>query len=228
MTLTGAEIDARRHEARKREIVERTLPVVEQLLEETDSYLHLKVEQILQLAGMSRTTFYRYFKDKNDLLVALSEPVLQEVMRAALGLGQPGLHATCKDFEAGIREGMDRYRRHITLMNAMVEVSMYDTAVHDLYQAFFGQVRQRIADQLELGQTEGFIRPGVNPHATAGWLTWMAERGMNQLVAAAEPSEREELVAGFASLVWNGTRAPESSERNLSVRAHSGAQPHPR
>ncbi|MDT7601200.1 MAG: Bacterial regulatory protein tetR family, partial [Pseudonocardiales bacterium] len=71
MTIDQQEIDARRHEARKREIVGRVLPVVEQKVAEAGSYANLRVEDILQDALLSRSTFYRYFKDKNELLLAL-------------------------------------------------------------------------------------------------------------------------------------------------------------
>jgi AcrR family transcriptional regulator len=69
--------------AREREITERLLPVVEQKLTEDGSYVNLRLDQILQEALLSRSTFYRYFRDKNELLLALIDPVLDDVRVAA-------------------------------------------------------------------------------------------------------------------------------------------------
>ena len=134
--LTADEIDARRHEARKRELVERILPLVEELLEAAGGYVHLKVEDILQNAGLSRSTFYRYFKDKNDLLLALSEPALREIRTAALRTWELGPDVTFGQFEAELYKTMEAYRPHVALMSALVEVSTYDARVKQLF--FFG------------------------------------------------------------------------------------------
>ena len=84
MAITHEEIEARRFAARKREIVGRILPVVEQLLEQGDRYRNVTVEQIARRSGMARSSFYRYFSDKHELLIAVSAPALDAIIRAAL------------------------------------------------------------------------------------------------------------------------------------------------
>jgi AcrR family transcriptional regulator len=202
--LTAEEIDLRRHEARKRELVERILPMVEELLEESGGYVHLKVERILQTAAMSRSTFYRYFKDKNDLLLALSEPALQEIMVAALRPFQLGSDVTFAQFEVELFRAMEAYRPHVALMNALVEVSTYDAAVKERFNGFFADVRAAIAHHIRQVQKQGLVRDGIDPGAAAGWVTWMAERGMNQLVPSADAAARRKLATTMATIVWHG------------------------
>lgn len=207
--LTAEEIDARRHEARKRELVERILPMVEELLEAAGGVVHLKVEDILQKAGMSRSTFYRYFKDKNELLLALSEPALREIRDTAIRTWELGPDVTFGQFEAELYRTMEAYRPHVGLMNALVEVSTYDPHVKELFQGFFAEIREAIANHIRLEQERGLVRPNIDPDAAAGWITWMAERGMNQLVPTADAATRRRLASSMATIVWHGVYSTE-------------------
>ena len=202
--LTADEIDARRHDARRRELVERILPLVEELLEAAGGYLHLPVEEILQNAALSRSTFYRYFKDKNELLLALSEPALQEIRTAALQTWQLGPEVTFAQFEAELYKTLETYRPHVALMNALVEVSTYDARVRELFGGFFTELRSAIAGHIRLEQKRGMVRKSIDADAAAGWITWMAERGMNQLVPTADAATRRKLATSMATIVWHG------------------------
>ena len=202
--LTADEIDARRHDSRRRELVERILPMVEELLEAAGGYVHLTVEEILQNAGMSRSTFYRYFKDKNELLLALSEPALREIRRVAIQTWELGPDVTFSQFEAELYQTMEAYRPHVALMNALVEVSTYDAQVKELFAGFFEEIRAAIAAHIRREQKRGLVRSGIDPDAAAGWITWMAERGMNQLVPPADAAARRKLATSMATIVWHG------------------------
>src|SRR5215218_9651793 len=61
------------------------LSAAEGLLEEGVAYADLGVERIARRAGISRTAFYFYFKDKRDLLVRLTEGIGDELYLAAQG-----------------------------------------------------------------------------------------------------------------------------------------------
>src|SRR5262245_46163561 len=167
--LTAEEIDARRHDARKQELVERILPLVEELLEAAGGYVHLTVEDILQNAGLSRSTFYRYFKDKNELLLALSDPALREIRSIAIGTWELGPEVTFAQFEAELYRTLEAYRPHVALMSALVEVSTYDARVKELFAAFFEEIRTAIAAHIRLEKRRGLVRDGIDPDAAAGW-----------------------------------------------------------
>ena len=48
------------------------------------------------------------------------------------------------------------------------------------------------------------VRKSIDADAAAGWITWMAERGMNQLVPTADVATRRKLATSMATIVWYG------------------------
>src|ERR687894_999984 len=59
------------------------LRATEDLLGEGSSFADLGIEKIATRAGISRTAFYFYFRDKRELLVRLTEEVNAQLLEAA-------------------------------------------------------------------------------------------------------------------------------------------------
>ena len=59
------------------------MEATEKLLREGNSYADLSVEAIAARAGISRTTFYDYFEDKRELLLAIAMTVSAPFLREA-------------------------------------------------------------------------------------------------------------------------------------------------
>ena len=57
------------------------LEATESLLREGVSYAELNIERITTRAGISRTAFYFYFRDKRELLLRLTQDVTDELYR---------------------------------------------------------------------------------------------------------------------------------------------------
>jgi TetR/AcrR family transcriptional regulator, ethionamide resistance regulator len=211
--LTREEIDLRRRDARRREIVERLLPVVERKTVEEGSYLTLALDSILEGALVSRSTFYRYFKDKNELLLALIEPVLEDVRTAAIRPFDRSSAPTRDELQEELRHNFDIYRPHISLLDALVEVSYSDPVVRERFEGGFRDIHETIAKHLVDGQKAGFVKEGILPGQTAAWITWMAERGMSRLVASAGPAELDRLAASLATMVWSTVYAAPTGDQ---------------
>ncbi|MEA2172363.1 MAG: TetR/AcrR family transcriptional regulator, ethionamide resistance regulator [Solirubrobacteraceae bacterium] len=191
-----------RHAVRRERIVGELLPIVEDLLAAAP-YFELKVEQIIQRAGMARSTFYRYFQDKGELLLAVSEPAIADILAAASRVWELPADATREDLETTMRNVIVQYRPHTPLMQAMVETSAYDAAVRAAFQGAWSAARASQADHIRHGQAEGWIRPELDPEETSGWLVWMAERGMYQLVPGADDAALDRLSRSFAAILWH-------------------------
>lgn len=194
-------LDARRARRRAR-VTDRLLTVVEQLLEEQDSYLELTVDQIIERDGMARSTFYRYFDDKADLIIALGESAMREIIDGAQTIWRLPADATREQVAAAVRHTIETYLPHTRLMNAVLEVSTYDARVRARFDAAYAQAQQAAAEHIRAGQKAGFVRPDLHPDEAAGWFTWMAERGMTQLVQHATNAKRARLEDTFTSILW--------------------------
>src|SRR5690349_3864611 len=132
---------SRRTEAQnsKRAAVEASVvEATEALLAEGASYSELGIERIATRAGISRTAFYFYFRDKRELLMKLTGGVAEELFAVAErwwageGEGRPEL-------EAAITKIVGIYRRHPALLRAIVEAAAYDEEVARFWRALVGR-----------------------------------------------------------------------------------------
>lgn len=67
-------------------------------------YEDVTVEDLLRASGISRGTFYKYFRSKEDVLVALYERMTTELVRGVLAVAREG-----DEPMAAIRFGIDAY-----------------------------------------------------------------------------------------------------------------------
>jgi AcrR family transcriptional regulator len=194
-------LDARRARRRTR-VIARLLTVVEQLLEEQHSYHELTVEDIIGRDGMSRSTFYSYFADKADLITALGEQAMQQIIAGAQTIWELPTDATQEQVRQAVHHTIETYLPHTPLMNALLEVSAYDGHARAHFNAGYAEAQKAAAQHIRAGQRAGFIRSDLHPDEAAGWFTWMAERGMTQLVQHADPAGLRRLEDTFTAILW--------------------------
>ena len=164
------------------------LAATEALLAEGACYADLSIERIATRAGISRTAFYFYFRDKRELLMRLTEDVNELLFAQAdvwfSGDGEPGA-----ELRAALTNIAALYDEHGVLLRAIVEVSTYDEEVARFWRAHDRALRRGDA----AGASRTSRRPaGVAEHreATAFALCWMTERAVYQRLVQDEPSPR--------------------------------------
>jgi AcrR family transcriptional regulator len=201
----------RSNRAQRRESVQgELLGAVDRLLDNGESYTELSVERLVAEAGLSRSTFYVYFEDKGDLLRALAEDVIVEIGEAGRRWWELPPDASKDAVRDALTEVFRTYRRHRAVFGAVVDTAAYDSGVRQQFGALVLGLITELADHIRKGQEQGYVRQGLDPDRTAAWLTWMAERGLHQLVATASEEESEKLLTSMADIVWatlyEGTR----------------------
>jgi TetR/AcrR family transcriptional regulator, ethionamide resistance regulator len=195
----------RRTEAQteKRAAVEAAvLEATETLLVGGRSYADLTIEDIAHGAGISRTAFYFYFRDKRELLMRLTEDVAEGLYAEAdawwSGEGD-GLAALERALESVIR----LYHQHGVLLRAVVEASAYDEVVAEFWRALVGRFVDASRRRIEEEQAAGGMT-GVSAEATAFTLSWMTERACYQrIVQGGDPTDDEFLAALVH--IWTAT-----------------------
>ncbi len=171
------------------------LRAMEDLLTEGQTYADLNVERIAGRAGISRTAFYFYFRDKRDLLMRLAGDVTELLYAQAdiwfSGAGEP---------EREIREALTRiaelYREHGVLIRAIVEVSTYEEDIATFWRGLLQQFVDATARRIE---AEGRMDADA-ARATAFALTWMAERTFYQQLVQDSPIPDAQLIEAVAGI----------------------------
>jgi AcrR family transcriptional regulator len=204
---------------RREDIRDRLLAAVEGLLAEGHNYAEVSVERLVQEAGISRSTFYVYFEDKGELLRAWFAQITEELTGAAQDWWNLDENVRREDVHAALSRIVDTYQPHTRLMAAVFDAASYDSAVREEVDAMMaantGGLRKHIRD----GQQGGWIAPNLPPAETAGWLTWMAERGFHLMIQTADRDEAKALVEAYTDVIWNALYAFAASGPRNGARA---------
>lgn len=189
---------ARSTRRRRREDVRERLVRAAVELADDASFRDLTVDEIARRAGLSRSAFYFYFRDKHDLLATAASEVTGDLLREAdrwwHGQGDP---------ETLVREALtgvaSLYARHRRLLGLAVEVSTYDREVGAIWRSLVNRFVDATAEHLRREQAEGRVG-AIDPRRTAEPLVWMSERCLWLFLAAGERSV-EDVVEQLAG-VW--------------------------
>jgi TetR/AcrR family transcriptional regulator, ethionamide resistance regulator len=199
---TSDEVDAR-----ARQYVQRTRAAVERLLKDS-SFINLSVEDIIQEAGIARSTFYVYFRDKGQMLNTFAEDLLDEArveVRAWWELPPSADYGVLR----GALYGFVRFFwEHSSLLNAVIDASVYDPAAASGFASMVRTGEIGIAEHIRRGQRARSVTEDIDPDVVARWLVRLVERGLYQLAAGADSAELERLVDGISMIVWNTLYRP--------------------
>jgi TetR/AcrR family transcriptional regulator, ethionamide resistance regulator len=197
--------------------------VVEVLVENGPRYADLSVEAIITAGGISRSTFYVYFEDKGDLLVAMAQDVIGDLLADGASWWELPVGATREDLHKALRVPIDTYRKHRTILGTVAETAAYDPRVREQQRKLIDQVVTALTTYIGDAQRAGVADVHLDAARTAQWLIWMIERGLYQLVGAADNEEAECQLDALTEIVWRvvylsgraaagrGTKAPASN-----------------
>lgn len=173
MSVGDSEAATRRRrrtpEAAQREIVE----AAEALLRERP-FRELTVDEVMRRTGLSRPSFYVYFKDRHELVLRvvghLEEELLAVANRWYESVG--GGPSVLREAVAGV---VAVYGRHSAVLRALADAAADDRDVEAAYGAlidrFVTVTAEHIEQEMRAGQVEG-----IDAHESAKALVWMVER----------------------------------------------------
>jgi AcrR family transcriptional regulator len=159
------------------------------------SFDKITVQELLDRAGVGRSTFYLHYSDKHDLFLSDVEDFFEKFSTALRRQGaSPKRLLPVKELLTHVREAQEFY--------AAVVNSGKINDVHALGRGFFARsIEERL-------QTAGLeidpIRRSAYAHALAGsffsLLDWWMDKGMK-----ADPQKMDDL---FHRLAWSGLTKP--------------------
>lgn len=165
------------------------------------------VGAIMERTTLSRKSFYVYFRDRSELVIALVRP-LRAQADAALA-NWAGAADAVRAGRAALRAAADLYRQHGTIMRALFWASADDpdlaAARHDLTEPVIDTAARVI----------GPIAADPDPqrlHATVRALVTMNVHSMLALPADATNADLDQLVDTLAT-IWERATLPTATGR---------------
>lgn len=153
----------------ERRILDATL----ELLRGGERFADFPVERILASAEVSRSTFYNYFADKNELIVRLAEPFARAYTTLADTWwlrDSAGERATWQDL-AGLNEDFIAVARaHREVFIALTDLGAGEVSRPSVLRRISDQYAQRMADRLAREQSDGIVSGDIIPVVTARFI----------------------------------------------------------
>lgn len=174
------------------------LRAMEELLTEGETYADLGVERLAGRAGISRTSFYFYFRDKREVLERLTVTIADELYSAAeVWWSGPGISAAA--LRTSIEDVSALFVAHGPLLRAIVEVGTYERDVAEHWRSIIGRFVDATEERILIEQASGGA-PAFPARATAFALVWGVERSLYQQFVQDEAFDPTELVGAMSGL----------------------------
>jgi TetR/AcrR family transcriptional regulator, ethionamide resistance regulator len=174
----------------------------------TGEFADLSIERLTGAAGISRSKFYVYFQDKDDLIRAWFSEVRTEINALKDAWWALDAESTRDDLHEVITGIVTAYQPHRTLMAAVYDQALHNPAIREEVDALIEENTAQLAKHIRRGQREGFVDDGLLPNETAAWLTWMAERTQHALEPGASGKNLDRHIGTYTEIVWSTLYAP--------------------
>ncbi len=162
-------------------------------------FRELTVDEVMVGTGLSRPSFYVYFRDRHALLLCLVEEMGAELFAQAnhwlKGTGEPVADARAAlDGVAGV------YREHGLTLRAIADAASLDPQVEAVYgglvERFVTATGEHITEEMGAGRMEP-----VDPLETARALVWMTERYLLDRLGVRDPAPMPRVVETLLT-IW--------------------------
>ena len=168
------------------------------LLEDGPAFSDLGIDQIVRRAGLSRPTFYAYFRDKRGLVLRLGASLEHDLRLVA----EPWLAGAPGPAAETIASVLGVFRAHAGAVRAITEAATYDPEVSEFWRAlhdhFIPGARERIA-------AGGAKLDPAAIEARAYALVWMTERALTEHIA--RPTVDEARLVEQLGWLWEAATA---------------------
>ncbi len=167
------------------------------------------VEELCADLGMSKRTFYRYFPDRDALVIAVVVEGIEEHVPAILeNLTSAG------PVDAILRRHFDLLI-HNVLRNVstqlMVDIQVLMPELWDRIDQFRSGAVGIITELLRRGQQEGTIRPGIDPTVAGKLIQGILTHVAHPRFMAEQGLSFDQFIATFKDLLLQGVLVPRDS-----------------
>lgn len=195
------------YDVRRAAVRDALFEAVQGLLADGRAYADLSINKMVAEAGIAKSTFYKYFTGKNDLLSSFIDEVVDAVGESYDWLDFEG-SPTPAAIRSAVHSHVMEFMPYMPLMAAAFDAAFYDDELRESVDVLMASLTSGVARHIQFGQKQDWIDPDLPPAETGMWLTWMATRGVHKLVLVADTDKVEHLVAGISQMVWSALYGP--------------------
>jgi len=155
-----------------------------EILAATEAFLgsrpfrELNVAELMDQTELGRSSFYQYFRDRDDLVVRLLEKLGDEILQ----LNQVWFEGDGDTLE-NLRSGYEAIGRFWAargpVLRAIAAAATHEPEVEAAYRKLLGQVIRGVAERIRADIARGAIAP-LDPDETAHALVVMSEAFLNE------------------------------------------------
>lgn len=163
-------------------------------------YRRSSVDQILAAAGLSRRTFYKYFDNRLDLLLMVSDRCAAHVAELGTAFASVTLAA---DVETAVRDWVESVVRFANNEGGILRIWLEEPVSPQL-KATADRAIGSLIETFTAGLSRGALLPGFSPTAAAWVLLSVVERVPRQAVATRDDLTTEQLVDLMTGVIVRG------------------------
>jgi AcrR family transcriptional regulator len=189
---------------RRAAVEAQVLAATKRLLTSGAGFTELGVQQIAAEAGVARSTFYLYFRDKSDLLIHLAGDLKEQVFTLVADWRPTGPTGGPDALAAAYANILRFYRGNVAVLTAVNEAAAYDPVIRDFWDGQLARFAEVVAARLSEEQGAGRLGAGLDPVAAARVIVWGGERVIARHVALDDGSGDAALARELALQQWHG------------------------
>jgi AcrR family transcriptional regulator len=179
----------------EREIID----AAEALLRERP-FRELTVDDLMRRTGLSRPSFYVYFRDRHDLVLRVVDRLGAQLFEMS-----ERWYSGTGDGPTLVREAIEGvvavYSRHGPVLRALADAAVDDPRVEQAYMEVIQRFVAATTGHIEREISAGRVLP-LEPQPTAMALTWMVERYL-QLSLGRSPDEPTEPITDALATIFS-------------------------
>lgn len=177
------------------------LATAERLLEER-SFAEISVDDLARGAGLSRPTFYFYFKSKEAVVLSLLEPVIARADAEFDGAVQRLPADPRRVWRNGIKAFFAAFGSHRALARAATEALATSVELRAVWLGFMQKWIDQTAAMITAERARGAAPETIPAADLATSLNQMNERTMMAALSAETPAVDEDRVVDTLTHIW--------------------------
>jgi AcrR family transcriptional regulator len=177
------------------------LEATQRLIAGGSSFTELSVEKLAREAGIARSTYYLYFKDKGQLIQELGLLMAAELLQTTRRWWDISSQVTLPQLRRAMCETLRIYRNYQAVFASLAEAASYDAEVRAVFDELLASMARNSLKAVREGQRRGTIHKDVT-EASYMALVWMTERVAYHRVRNAGEAELQQSARVLANIIW--------------------------